>query len=766
MHLKSVKVLIVLFVAAIQVFSFFISVPPARAGTGLQPALQAAMPPVTGNRPADIQPAAERGRVVMVIIDRLSIGDLAAASMPHYKALLQRGALGLMNGNTAGGQTPENTCATIGAGAHIAAPGAAALGFDAGETMPDGRTAAKAYRGYTGRPAPAGSLVELGIGRMLHFNQKLPYPNQPGATGAALHAAGLKTAALGNADTPAGLQRQVVLTAMDDKGLVDYGDVSADLLVRDPAFPGGMRTDYDKLLSRFAALPPDTALTVIETGDLSRLEDMRQDITDAVLSARRQQSLQRVDNFLGRLSGQLDFHRDLLLVLAPTPGGNTITGVNYLTPVLAVGAGVEPGLLTSSTTKRPGIIMSTDLAPTIFRFFGLPVNINLTGQPLQVFPSAHRIQALQAMQNQLAITYTARPVLQKGYIFYQFILLLFSLYCIFWRRAHAGQVLAPFLLSVMVVPLVYLLLPLLPQPGAVATGLELLLLTVMITVLTVYAQRFWRLDPFILLCFANAFLILGDALCGSPLQKNAILGYDPIVGARFYGIGNEYMGILIGSILIGTTALLTRLPHRRRVLLPLTGLFYLISIYILSAPFLGTKVGGAIVMTGAFLTTFLLLLGVRFNWRTVLLIAGGVIVVLGGFMLYDLHRPLQLQSHIGRNTALVLQGGWPVILDIIRRKSEMNIRLVRYTIWSRILLASIGSLAILFYRPVGVMAAIRNKYPDLYKGFIGVTLGSILAFIFNDSGVVAAATTMVFGAPPMVYLVLQEQRAANGKARS
>ncbi|MCS5695928.1 hypothetical protein [Desulfofundulus thermocisternus] len=134
--------------------------------------------------------------------------------------------------------------------------------------------------------------------------------------------------------------------------------------------------------------------------------------------------------------------------------------------------------------------------------------------------------------------------------------------------------------------------------------------------------------------------------------------------------------------------------------------------------------------------------------------------MLGSFMFYDLHRLPQLQSHIGRNTALVLQGGWPVILDIIRRKSEMNIRLVRYTIWSRILLASLGSLAILFYRPVGVMAAIRNKYPDLYKGFIGVTLGSILAFVFNDSGVVAAATTMVFGAPPMIYLVLQELRAA------
>jgi len=730
--------------------------------SAFQPALRAAMPPTASVNPVSVAPTGGHGRVVMVIVDRLSIGDLNAVPMPHFRALLQKGALGLMNDNTAGGQIPENTYASIGAGAHIAASGTAALGLNSGEKPPAGTAAAgEAYRWSTGRKAPAGSLVELGIAGIVRQTAKLPYPAQPGLLGSALHAAGLKTAALGNADTPAGLQRQVVTVAMDGRGLVDGGDVSDDLLTSDPQFPGGMRTDYKKLQARFMRLPADTAFTVIETGDLSRLEEERQNTLDAPLQAQRRQALARIDDFLGWLAGRLDLRRDLLLVVAPTAGGNTITGVNYLTPVLAVGNGVSPGLLTSSTTKRPGIIMNTDLAPTVLHFFGLPaVGMDLTGQPLQVLPAHNRLQALTTMQNQLVLTYNARPILQRVYIFYQFILLLVSLYCIFWRRIRAGRILEPFLLSVMVVPLVYLLLPLLPQVNIALLGLELFVLTVVITWAVVALHRSIGLDPFIVLCFANAGLILIDALLGSPLQKNALLGYDPIVGARFYGIGNEYMGILIGSILIGSTALLTRLPHRRRLLLGLIGLFYAVSIYILSAPYLGTKVGGAIVMTAALFTTFLLLLGVRFNWRVVLLVIAGVAAVLGGFMFYDLHRPEQLQSHIGRNTALVLQGGWPVILDIIRRKSEMNIKLVRYTIWSRILLASIGSLAILFYRPVGVMASIRSKYPDLYKGFIGVTLGSILAFIFNDSGVVAAATTMVFGAPPMIYLVLQEQRSA------
>ncbi|MGB9802178.1 MAG: hypothetical protein ACPLUI_00005, partial [Desulfofundulus sp.] len=75
-------------------------------------------------------------------------------------------------------------------------------------------------------------------------------------------------------------------------------------------------------------------------------------------------------------------------------------------------------------------------------------------------------------------------------------------------------------------------------------------------------------------------MILLDILLGGPLQKTAIMGYDPIVGARFYGIGNEYMGILIGSMIIGSTTLLTRLPQWRKPLMFLTAILYLTTIYV------------------------------------------------------------------------------------------------------------------------------------------------------------------------------------------
>jgi len=169
--------------------------------------------------------------------------------------------------------------------------------------------------------------------------------------------------------------------------------------------------------------------------------------------------------------------------------------------------------------------------------------------------------------------------------------------------------------------------------------------------------------------------------------------------------------------------------------------------------------GGVIAASTAFLTTFLLLCGVQFNFQKVVFLGVAVIVLVAGIFLVDLQRSLEVQSHFGRNAAIVLSGGWPEIADIIKRKTEINIKLFRYTIWSRVFVASLGSLALLFYRPVGVMVKVKSDYPHLYKGLLGVVFGSIVALFFNDSGIVAAATTMIFGAPPLIYLVLKEQSA-------
>ncbi|HBQ28265.1 MAG TPA: hypothetical protein DD719_02385 [Desulfotomaculum sp.] len=745
------------------------------AWAGCYPTTIQAVLPENG-KVSPIAPKLPPGKVVIVVVDGISISDLQLETLPVFNKLIRQGALGLMNGNTAKNINAENAYATIGAGSRILAPNAQAGGFNGWEKV-NGLLAKDSYRQRTGKMPPDKALVQLEIASIQQVNSELSYPALPGILGTVLREAGLRTAVLGNADTLTDLGRQAVTIAMDNNGLVDYGEVSTNLLALDKDFLNSLRTDYSKLLQAFDRLPPDTALFVIETGDLSRLKKEEPKALANVLQNQHYQALRRIDTFLGHLIKRLDFQRDLLFIISPTvESGTTTKGLetkNCLAPVLVAGAGVKAGLLISPSTRRPGLILNIDLAPTIIHYYGLSVPWQIIGRPMQVSQTSKKLPDLQKMQQQLILTYDARPLLLKGYIFFQLILLILSLYSIFGRKKGMGKILKPFLIAVLAVPLVFLVLPLLPQPTITVLIIEFFGLTFFITGLAwLLAHRLkpgfgqagclpskpgLLLNPFLFLALANAILILADTLSGAPLQKVALLSYDPIGGARFYGIGNEYMGVLIGAVILSATTMLTTFRFRK-IFLTISGLLFLGTIFTLVAPNLGTNLGGAIAATVAFMFTFLILAGFQLNWKTGSFIAICLAALILFAFLFDLYRSPETQSHLGRSANLFLTGGWIEIKGVIFRKIAMNIKLIKYTIWSRIFLASLVTLAILFYRPVGLMASVKLKYPFLYQGFIGIIVGSIAAFIFNDSGIVAAATTSIFINSPLVYLMLQEEQ--------
>ena len=86
----------------------------------------------------------------------------------------------------------------------------------------------------------------------------------------------------------------------------------------------------------------------------------------------------------------------------------------------------------------------------------------------------------------------------------------------------------------------------------------------------------------------------------------------------------------------------------------------------------------------------------------------------------------------------------------------MNLRLMRYSLWSRVFLSFLLAQGILLFRPVGALKRTQKHYPLLIAGIIGITSGSATAFLTNDSGVVAAATALLYGSLPLLYLVLSK----------
>jgi hypothetical protein len=55
-----------------------------------------------------------------------------------------------------------------------------------------------------------------------------------------------------------------------------------------------------------------------------------------------------------------------------------------------------------------------------------------------------------------------------------------------------------------------------------------------------------------------------------------------------------------------------------------------------------------------------------------------------------------------------------------------------------------------------VLSEIFKKHTYIRICFVATIIGSILALIFNDSGIVAAATMMVFVGPMLIHFVIDE----------
>ena len=708
--------------------------------------------------------ATEKSKVVMVIVDRLSLQDLINSSTPNLHHIVQEGAIGLMNTNTGANRSSLHSYITIGTGNRAVTGNLGGLALNSEEHYLH-EEAHHIYYGFTGKEVSSHNLVHLGIGQIIQNNQLLKQTVVPGALGEALATQGKKLAVLGNADikltsTPEDWRRLAVNIAMNKNGIVDYGEISAHILQYDNSFPFGLSTDWIKLNELYQYLITKADVIVIETGDTARLDEYKEYLLPYQFQLEKKRVLEKLDNFLGQIIPSIDKEKDLLIFISPTASKAALAIGNSLTPLVVLGKGVEPGFLTSGTTHRKGIITNLDIAPTIINFFDGTIPYHMSGQPLQSIQADNILSTLQAMNEQIVSTSNQRPIVMKTFITLQIIALLIALPIILLSNSIPEGILKFFqlcLFGLATVPFILLILPLLEISSILVTFISLVILCALFTVI-VSKLTTHKLDPFIVLGLSTSLGILIDLSLGAPLMKTSLLGYDPIVGARFYGIGNEYSGVLLGSTILGTTALLQRCSSWRKHLEWLVWAYFLVIIFVSASPKFGTDVGGTITSLVAFTLVYFKIKDKKINFKVLLI--GGIVVItlLGLLFLFDMSRGGESNTHIGRAARLVETGGWQAAGEIIERKLATNWRLIRYTIWTRVLLTSLAALAILFFRPMGVLRRIIQDYPYLSSGFIGILTASVVGLIFNDSGVVQAATTILYAVFTLVYLVIDERR--------
>lgn len=700
----------------------------------------------------------EAGQVVVVMIDGVSLEDLLQPEHRNINNLVSQGAGGLFNGRTGGALTAPNALATLGSGKKAIASPSSGLAFNA-QSVIEQRRVKDIFYSRTGQEVSDQNIVNIGTPELQDSNAKSDYGAVPGILGENLRRIGVKTVILGNSATDTDNGGIAALLAMDIQGIIDGGNISTSLNKADNRWPYGLRTDYDALWQAYTHWRGDGRFIVIDTGDTYRLKQGKDEVPEGRRQELRQEALQQVDSLIGRIAQDIDWQHDRLVVVAPTLDEDAIAEGDVLTPVLMAGKDIPAGsVIKSVNTRKVGLATLADFAPTMVAFWGGQVQEKITGRGLQFVPIEDSRDYLLTYHQKIFNGFRDRVAVLIPVCGLWFIVVGVALY----QRLRSGQIplnsrlrqVQPWLLFIMLSPIGVLWLPALGLSNWPLKILGVGLLTggLWIAVRALFAKGWPQL---LATTGLVSLALLIDAVSSGWLSQFSPLGFDLILGARYYGLGNEFMGLLIAAVVL-VVALLYQVPRLGTYRNLVTIMLFVMVTLALALPIFGANFGGTITAVVTFSLMGLKLQNKKVRWQEVLYIGLGVVLVIGFVTIMDLIKADGESSHIAKAILAFSRGDLLEVGRIIDRKVSMNLTILRLTGWS-LLLWIIGA-CYLVYRPQPWLKRLIVKYQGIGPAVISGAVGSVVALLFNDSGAIAAACILAFFTPALLYLDLECER--------
>ncbi len=720
-----------------------------------------------GDRPA--------GRVLVVSLPRVTWAMVERYRPPALLGLLERSAIASLSVRTIGPKTSLGEgYATVSAGNRAAAePVLVGMAGGPGSPFEDGDVA-EAYERRTGARAD-GAVLFPGIAELTARNDRLDYGAEPGALGQALTEAGLRTAAVGNADvvTPGGVEewhREVALAAMDRRGSVSGGSVDRTLLVADPASPYGIRLDVDAALASARTAWAESDLLVIEAGDLERADAYRALSSPGAREALEAAAVRDSDRLLAGALELVDPDRDVVMVVSPA----SPRASEQLTVFAIAGPGVEPGLARSATTRRAGYVTLPDIAPTVLDALGVDVPDAMNGTPATSAgggaPDAATIADLARASERAVFRDKAVGPVTVVFIVLQVVVYLAVILALFrgWVRWRPGLAFAA--LAVLAFPSVAFLSGLVPYDrlGVVGYTVAALVAACALAAASLLLGRVGPLGPPLALAALVVVILVVDVATGARLQIDTVFGYSPIVAGRFAGFGNLAFALLAMAAIATATmawALLGRVapardgsppardrPERPAGPLAVAAAVLGVTVVVDGLPSMGSDVGGVLATFPAFVAVLAILAGWRIGWFRAAMVGLATALTLGLFAAIDLSRPADERTHLGRFVERLTEGDVGTILE---RKLEANLSILTSSVWAYLIPVGLVFLAFLTWRPTGRLGLLQERVPGLRACLVGALLAGLLGFALNDSGVAVPAMMFAVLLPYLSVLAVR-----------
>ncbi|WP_029088062.1 hypothetical protein [Brevibacterium album] len=267
-------------------------------------------------------------------------------------------------------------------------------------------------------------------------------------------------------------------------------------------------------------------------------------------------------------------------------------------------------------------------------------------------------------------------------------------------------------------------------------------------------------------CALSAVVLVADVALGSRLQFNSLMGYNPIVAGRFYGLGNQGAALFLVASLLGLGLTAARLFSAGRAgwARALTALWAAASVIVLGNPAWGAKFGGTVAALVGFTVLLLALFRIRVSILRLAVVGVGALAVIVGVAGLDYLRPPQERSHFGNFFAQALDGQ---LFDVIGRKLEANLRIAVINP-GLALVVPLGVLIVLFAlaylrrhprtaplaRPWTGRLPEALENPQVHAGFLSAVLALAVGLVITDSGIAVPATGAMMLVPLLVVMSL------------
>lgn len=694
-------------------------------------------------------------RIILILCDDLTISDFHSPQAPVLFYCAQRGAIGLMNTSVSGVRSPQSALLTLALGEMRPAFPSDALAFNAVESVPGRLDSAVAiFTRRTGwKPQFDDTLVHIGIASLVRrrLNNR--------TLGALLSDAKptIFTSIDGNADTSVP-ERTASLLTLNSRGM-GRGDLDMNQLA--PDLPYGV-TDANMVTLFQNAVGSNASLFVIRLGDMYRLYSDRSHLTSEEFLKLHSRALRRLDALLYLLTTdtQESNKPDILLVSPlPAPDSSLPSPWGRLTPILAWGPNFPPGLLVSPTTRTAGLTGDIDIAPTLLSLFHTPAPPQMVGRPAISEPDGTglwRLALLSRMDfvgriNAIAVTRVMIPL--GGACFLIAVMAMIA-------RRRKNSVLARRLASVYVfglnLPSALLLAPLLMPPTLFEYGLRIVFWMGALTAVCYLAERPIHLSPPLIACVFTMVLVSADLLTGQQLIKYSLLCNYAISGIRYYGIGNEYLGVMAGMAIAGGFLWLEKKTAAKVVCL-IAGWIWLA--FLLGWPWLGANAGSLIVTSAAFGAGGMILAGKSPTFWHVLGFSLAGLALAFAFGALDNHISGSAGSQSGEALHAATHGrGAEYLLEIALRKLAMNIRLLSSPyLWlgAGIVGATMLTASQILNRE---LSALRQSRSAVMQSVLPLSAALGSSLLFKDSGVVTAAFLCGSASLIILWHLLTEER--------